>query len=244
MTDAQGLGFASLAEDYDRGRGGWPPEIHVGIEANTVLDLAAGTGKLTALLAERYPEVVAVEPLPTMRKILRERVPKASALAGTAEAIPLDDESVDAIFVAEAFHWFDSAAAAQEIQRVLRPSGWLVISFNVPRGWFEPGLSDEAQAVLEHVTVSARLPPGGLPKVLSGAWRRGLAAFEPLNQIDLNHEWTTDTVGVASYCVSVSSMGALADEARLELRRRLVELTPAATHRLRLTARVYRGRRA
>jgi SAM-dependent methyltransferase len=189
VSDVQGLGFASLAEDYDRGRGGWPPELHAGVEANTVLDLAAGTGKLTALLAERYPEAVAVEPLPTMRKILLERVPKASALAGTAEAIPLDDESVDAIFVAEAFHWFDSAAAAaREIQRVLRPSGWLVISFNVPRGWFEPGLSEEAQAVLEQVTVSARLPPGGLPKVLSGAWRSGLTAFEPLTQIDLDHD--------------------------------------------------------
>jgi SAM-dependent methyltransferase len=244
VSDAQGLLFASLAEDYDRGRGGWPSEIYAGIEANTVLDLAAGTGKLTALLAARYREVVAVEPLATMRKILRQRVPKASALAGTAEAIPLDDESVDAVFVAEAFHWFDSAAAAQEIQRVLRPNGWLVISFNEPRGGFEPGLSDEAQAILEDAWDSEELPPAGLPKVLSGAWRRGLATFEPLSQIDLDHEWRTDTVGVASYYVSVSSMGALAEETRVELRRRLVELTPAATHRWRLTAHVYRGRRA
>lgn len=241
MSDPQGLWYASLAEAYDRGRSGWPPEILDGIEAEKVLDLAAGTGKLTALLAERYPEVVAVEPVAAMRELLERNVPGVRALAGTAEAIPVDDESVDAVFVAEAFHWFDSIAAGRELERVLRPGGWLVVCFNFGQAAFAPGLGDPAREVLDQAM--AELPPSGGPRVDSGAWREGLAAFEPLEERVVEHEWTTDTAGVASYYVSVSSTGALSDSARGELRERLLDLTPEATHRLALTARTYRGRR-
>ena len=241
MSDPQGLGFALLAEDYDRGRYGWPPEIYSGIEGEAVLDLAAGTGKLTALLVDRFPHVIAIEPLAAMRSLLEIHVPTARAMEGAAESIPLADESVDAVFVAEAFHWFDSAAAAREIERVLRPGGWLVVCFNDWRGGFEPGLSAEARTMLQRV--AAELPPPGGPKEQTGAWRLGLGAFEPLEGMALDHEWVTDTFGLASYYVSVSSMSALAEDARLELRTRLTQLTPEETHRLPLTARVYRGRR-
>ena len=240
VGDSQGLGFASLAEDYDQGRYGWPLAILDGIDGETVLDLAAGTGKLTQLLAARYPEVIAVEPLAEMRELVAQHVPTARTLAGSAEAIPLANQSMDAVFVAEAFHWFDSNEASREIERVLRPGGWLVVAFNEWRGGFEPGLSPAARAVLDEVT--AELPPPGGPKVETGAWRRGLVVFEPLEQIALDHAWRTDAEGVASYYVSVSSMSVLTDEARLRLRERLVELTPETTHRLPLTARIYRGR--
>jgi SAM-dependent methyltransferase len=241
MSDPQGLWYASLAEAYDRGRAGYPPAILDGIEAETVLDLAAGTGKLTALLAERYPEVVAVEPVAAMRALLERNVPGVRALDGTAEAIPVGDESLDAVFVAEAFHWFDSAAAGRELERVLRPGGWLVVCFNFGQGEFVPGLGSAAREVLEQVM--AGLPPSGGPRIETGAWREGLAAFEPLEERVVDHEWTTDAAGVASYYVSVSSTGSLSDTARGELRQRLLELTPPATHRLALTARTYRGRR-
>ncbi|MCB7137909.1 class I SAM-dependent methyltransferase [Cellulosimicrobium marinum] len=98
--------------------------------ARTVLDLAAGTGKLTERLLARDLDVVAVEPSDAMRAELAVTAPGARALPGTAEAIPLPDASVDAVLVAQAWHWFSPAAPA-EIARVLRPDGRLGIVWNV-----------------------------------------------------------------------------------------------------------------
>src|SRR3954463_6409624 len=111
--------FDALAAEYERGRPGWPAAAldamadRLGLHASsTVLDLAAGTGKLTRLLVPRFATVIAVEPLDGMRAVLERVVPGVRALAGTAESIPLEDASVDAVVVAEAFHWFDPAPAA------------------------------------------------------------------------------------------------------------------------------------
>jgi SAM-dependent methyltransferase len=98
--------------------------------ARTVLDLAAGTGKLTQRLVARGLDVVAVEPSAAMRTELARTTPGARALGGTAESIPLPDASVDAVLVAQAWHWF-SPAAPPEIARVLRPGGRLGIVWNV-----------------------------------------------------------------------------------------------------------------
>ena len=92
-----------------------------------MLDLAAGTGVLTRPLLEAGLEVVAVEPVAEMR---RRCPPSARALEGTAEAIPLDAGSVDAVVVGQAFHWFDGDAALAEIHRVLRPEGLLALFWN------------------------------------------------------------------------------------------------------------------
>lgn len=89
-----------------------------------ILDLAAGTSKLTRSLIGRAGEVLAVEPDPQMLAELRVRVPEATALTGSAEAIPLPDASVDAVMVGQAFHWFQRPQAELEIARVLRPGGY------------------------------------------------------------------------------------------------------------------------
>ena len=99
--------------------------------ARHVLDLAAGTGKLTERLVTRGLHVTAVEPSEGMRAELQDAVPSAHVLPGTAERIPLEDGSVDAVLVAQAWHWFDLAAAVPEIARVLRPGGRLGIVWNV-----------------------------------------------------------------------------------------------------------------
>ena len=124
------LSFGNVAETYHRVR---PPysqtlldyaQAQLGLDASArVLDLAAGTGRLTSELAQRFEHVIAVEPNDRMRSLIAD----GDVRAGAAEAIPVEDESVDAVFVGEAFHWFDAAAAIGEIARVLRPRGGLAI---------------------------------------------------------------------------------------------------------------------
>jgi SAM-dependent methyltransferase len=237
MSDPQGLVFDPVAEHYDRGRPGWPIELVDGVSASTVLDLAAGTGKLTSLLVAHYPHVIAVEPLAGMRAVLEQNVGRAEVLAGSAEAILLAAGSVDAVFVAEAFHWFDSVRAAAEIARVLRPGGTLVVCFNDWReAWETP---PEVREVVAQR--AAGLPPPGGVKVQSGEWKRGFdgAAFTPLVERPLEHEATFDREGVASYYVSISSLAQLPPESREELRQELLELLPDRVYTLRLVARAF-----
>ncbi len=125
--------FDLAAEEYEATRPSYPDEVldllPVASDA-TVLDLGAGTGKLTRVLARRYERVIAVEPLDGMRGILQRVVPQVEALPGSAERIPLDDASVDAVFAAQAFHWFNHAKALPEIGRVLRTGGVLAVVWN------------------------------------------------------------------------------------------------------------------
>jgi len=118
---------------------------------------------------------------------------------------------------------------------------WLVICFNEWRSGFQPGLPTEASELLEEV--GERIPKPGGPKVESAEWRRGLGAFEPLEEFAVDHDWTTDAEGVAAYYVSVSSMGSLPANRRASLRQQLVEMIPHVRHTLPLAARVYRSQR-
>lgn len=125
--------FGAVADAYERARPGYPDaavDWLVPAGARAVLDLGAGTGKLTRSLAARGLEVVAVEPLAEMRATLAWALPEVKALEGTAEAIPLADDSVDAITVAQAWHWVDPERATAEAARVLRPGGTLGLIWN------------------------------------------------------------------------------------------------------------------
>jgi SAM-dependent methyltransferase len=127
------LSFGSEAAAYERGRPSYPPEAIdwlLPAGAGDVLDLGAGTGKLTTRLVERGLDVVAVDPIPEMLEVLRRTLPNTTTLLGTAEEIPLADNSVDAVLVAQAWHWFDPARAIPEVVRVLRPGGRLGLVWN------------------------------------------------------------------------------------------------------------------
>ena len=132
------LGFGREAETYERSRPSYPAEAvawlveHLAIgPGRTVVDLAAGTGKLTGLLVTTGARLVAVEPVEEMHRVLRRVVPGIPVVAGTAEALPFRPSSLDAVCVAQAFHWFDADRAFAELARVLRPGGTLAVT--VPR---------------------------------------------------------------------------------------------------------------
>ncbi|HEY3961812.1 MAG TPA: class I SAM-dependent methyltransferase [Gaiellaceae bacterium] len=133
MNDRRELSFDLVADEYERTRPTYPPELldALPLDADAaILDVGAGTGKLTRVLVARYRDVTAVEPLANMRAMLERVVPGVTALAGSAEQIPLDDASIDGAFAAQAFHWFDKAVALPEIARVLRPGGVFAIVWN------------------------------------------------------------------------------------------------------------------
>ena len=136
--------FDLAAEEYERTRPGYPAAVleKLPVPADaTVLDLGAGTGKLTRVLVGRYSHVIAVEPLDGMRAILEKVVPQAKPLKGRAEQIPLADASVDAVFAGQAFHWFATDEAVREIARVLRRDGVFCLIWNSPdesRPWSVP----------------------------------------------------------------------------------------------------------
>ena len=141
-------GFGAVADEYDRGRPGYAPEAIARLVAELelgpgvpVLDLGAGTGKLTAMLAPSGAVPVAVEPDPRMRALLERSLPGVTALEGAAEAIPLDDGAVQAAVVASAFHWFDSGRALRELHRVLSEGGRLALLWNPaddpPSPWWD-----------------------------------------------------------------------------------------------------------
>jgi ubiquinone/menaquinone biosynthesis C-methylase UbiE len=130
----QAASFDRAAEVYERARPEYPAEAvdwMLPADARTVLDLGAGTGKLTRALASRGLEVFAVDPSPKMLDQLRSAVPEATVSVGTAEDIPLADASVDAIVVGQAWHWVDQDAALPSVARVLRPGGTLGLVWNI-----------------------------------------------------------------------------------------------------------------
>jgi len=211
-------GFARAADDYERGRPGYPPEAiahlvaELGLwEGTTVLDLAAGTGKLTRMLQATGATVIAVEPVEAMRRVLAEAVPGVEVRPGTAEAIPAPTGSLDAVTVAQAFHWFDARRALPEIHRTLRPGGGLGLIWNS----FDTSV-DWVAALQALVHAHQR----GEPQYGRSAWREELAAcglFEPLSEHICGHTQALSTADLLARIGSTSYIATLpeADRDRL-----------------------------
>jgi len=225
-------------EDYERGRPGWPPEVVdlPGLPPTaTVLDLGAGTGKLTRLLVPAYGCVVAVEPAEAMRRMLETLCPEAEALPGTGQEIPLADASVDAVFAAQAFHWFDDERAVAEIARVLRPRGALVLMWNLPAGQWEP-----STATVEELLAGRGPKPSevsydpldlGGPRYASGEWPLAESFFEPLQEMRLPNPQTLDRDGLVAFFASMGWLADLPEDERLPLLDEVRSLLAAAEYR-------------
>jgi ubiquinone/menaquinone biosynthesis C-methylase UbiE len=194
-------GFSRSAEAYERGRPDYPEAaiaylVELVRPGATVLDLAAGTGKLTRPLMAAGLRVVAVEPVAEMRAAL------PGALEGTAEAIPLGAGSVDAVTVGQAFHWFDGDAALAEIARVLRPGGLLAIV------WNKRVDTDPLNRAIEELVAPYR---GDTPGH-RGPWRAAFdrtSAFTPLEEAAFDHPVVQDADSLEARVGSISFIAAL-----------------------------------
>ena len=233
-------GFDRSAAAYERGRPSYPAEAvawltkRLGLRpGQTVVDLAAGTGKLTRLLAPTGARVIAVEPVDGMRAQLREAVPEAEALAGVAERMPLDDGAADAVTVAQAFHWFATHEALAEIARVLRPAGRLGLIWNVR------DTEDPLQRAISAILAPYR---GDVPSVQDSDWRsvlEGHPRFKPIDEHHFPSEQELDADSLADRFGSVSFIAALPDEQRAEVLAQVRVLAGAGTVRLPYRTSVY-----
>lgn len=217
----------SWPEDYERGRPGWPAEAVDAaglLPSATVLELGAGTGKLTRQLVSKFDRVVAVEPEQAMRRLLAANCPEAETLEGAAEAIPLANVSVDGVFAAEAFHRFEGEAAVGEIARVLRPGGVLALMWNLPAGPWEPSIAAVEQFLVERGCPS-RADVGYDPLDLntvryeSGEWQRPFegSPFGELEETSLSHVQTVNRDALVAFLASMGWIGDLPDDERTAL---------------------------
>lgn len=215
-------GFQVAADTYARGRPDYPDALRGWLDkalaldaTRTVLDLGAGTGKFTRLLRDTGARVIAVEPVAAMREALQHRLPGVSTLDGTAQTLPLEAESVDAVVCAQAFHWFADHAALREIHRVLRPDGMLGLIWNV---------RDESLDWVAAITRLISPYEGDAPRYHTGRWRTAFdqADFGPLEETVFEHAHigTPEQVIVDRF-LSVSFIAALPTAEQAEVARQL-----------------------
>jgi ubiquinone/menaquinone biosynthesis C-methylase UbiE len=218
--------FDRVAELYERARPTYPDEavdwladqLRVG-ELSTVLDLGAGTGKLTRALVWRAARVIAVEPGPEMLGQLRSAVPQAEAMLGAAEAIPLPDDAVDAVVCGQSFHWFRTDEALPEIERVLRPDGGLGLI------WNRRNPDDPLQA--EITTLLEPFVPPGRPPVEAPVAAFVQRTFGEIATNSFPFEEELDADELVSRIASISFVAAAPEVRRRELERALRALVSA-----------------
>jgi SAM-dependent methyltransferase len=209
VHDTARRGFASAADVYEESRPGYPAqaidwlagELALG-PGTTVVDLAAGTGKLTRLLIRTGATVTAIEPVDEMRQALRRTSPEADARLGTAERTGLPASSADAVTVAQAFHWFDTSKALAEIHRVLRLRGRLALVWNIR------DLDDATQRAVDDLFAPYR---GDTPSHRSGHWPAALDASKLFETSEKSHFPNVQILDAESLVRRVASTSFIAD---------------------------------
>jgi ubiquinone/menaquinone biosynthesis C-methylase UbiE len=216
--------FEGAAPVYEDSRPGYPDEavdwlidvLGLG-PGRKVVDLAAGTGKFTRALMGRAGQVIAVEPVAGMRRALAAIASahpdgaSVSVVAGVAQALPMGDGTLDAVTVAQGFHWFATGEAVAEMHRVIGGGGGLGLI------WNHRDPADPLQAALTEIMAPAR---GETPQYDTGAWRRALEPgdlFAPEGEFHWSWRQPVDVEGVADRVASVSFIAALPEAERARL---------------------------
>jgi ubiquinone/menaquinone biosynthesis C-methylase UbiE len=233
-------GFGRAAEAYDRGRPEYPIQAidwladRLGLQSGrVVVDVGAGTGKLTRALVPTGARLVAVEPVENMRGVLTRRLPEVEVLAGSAEAIPLSAASADAIVVGQAFHWFDGPRALVEFGRVLRPAGRLGLIWN---------RRDQRQELEQAIDAIITPYRGSTPAYPSNVWQTAFQAGSPfslIDQVEIPFAQTLDEDGFVDRLMSISFIAALDEAERQVVEERLRELAKAQLEPLRHNCQVF-----
>ncbi|MGE3758024.1 MAG: class I SAM-dependent methyltransferase [Pseudobdellovibrionaceae bacterium] len=210
MHSAAAVGFDKGYESYEKGRPEYPAEaiefimkyFHLN-EDTSCVDLGAGTGKLTRALCQKGLSPVAIEPVAGMQKKFKELLPKVTCITGTAEKIPIESNSQDVIFVAQAFHWFQGKQALAEIARVLRPNGYLILLWNT---------RDESVDWVSKLTELIDPQEGTAPRYKTGLWQKAFSGntdFTPLQKKEFAHNQQGPIDMVVERVASISFISAL-----------------------------------
>jgi ubiquinone/menaquinone biosynthesis C-methylase UbiE len=251
------MGFDSNAAAYERARPSYPAEAVAHVVGHgaigpgrRVIDLGAGTGKLTRLLVPTGADVVAVEPVAGMRAQLAAALPGVEVLDGTAEALPLPDRAADAVTVAQAFHWFDAPVALPEIRRVLQPGGHLFLIWNM-RDRSHDWVRDFGDLLVDGPHLERPYDSYYDVDYAALVARAGAGGFRPVELWAHPWEQPCDPELLVARAESVSVVGALADGERarvLDRVHRLAQTHPdlagRATFGFPYITRVYRCQRA
>lgn len=179
------IGFDRAGDSYERGRPEYPQAaidfllsaLRVGPDS-VVLDLGAGTGKFTQFLTQSKATLIAVEPVEGMRKKFQSLYPEIKLLSGSAEIIPMEDSSVDAVIAAQAFHWFNGPLALREIHRVLKPGGRLGLIWNA---------RDESLSWVAELTKIIDPHEGGAPRYKTMNWKKAFDETKLFSGLGYEH---------------------------------------------------------
>ena len=227
IHSAADKGFSRSGQLYESGRASYPPEaveelfeaVHLE-KKSKVLEIAAGTGKFTKQIFPFIDNIIAIEPVAEMRKKFSEQLPQVKILEGTAEKIPFESASFDHVFVATAYHWFDSQKALEEIHRVLQPQGYLGLIWNTWRKDVVPPWLKEIRDIVEPLGAKA-------PRYKSMQWKKPFdetKLFTPMQSKNFDYPVKLSADGVCQRFLSVSFISALPQEQFKQVEQKIREI--------------------